>query len=309
MPPDTTTTGPSEGAVAGARSAPGRARCGPPVQIATLMAVYGGDDPGLFRAALESVATQSFRTPVDSRLYLGVDGPVGAALEAVIDEHRTAIHFLNRSPANRGLAATLNTLIAALAEEQYVFRMDADDVSLPGRYQAQLDYLHEHAGVDILGTAITEVDAVSGTERVVRFARDPDDALANLHRRVPVAHPTVCFRRRVLDAVGGYPVRGTNEDIALWFACARLGFRFDNLPGSFLRFRISPGFWRRRGMRKALSELGCYVRGIRDVYGAVSLRYIFPLGRFAVRMSPPFISRWVYGARFRTGKQDSPPLG
>lgn len=270
------------------------------LKVATLLCVYGGDSPELFGAALRSVLSQRLDSAVESRVYLGVDGPLTASLERVISHFEHCLFVVKRGERNLGLARTLNALIERLEDEEFVFRMDADDESSPERYQAQLDYLRSHPDIDILGTAITEYDSASGSTRIVKFARDPDDAMANLHRRVPVAHPTVCFRRRVLDAVKGYPERGTNEDVALWFACARAGFRFDNLPDSYLRFRISPAFWKRRGVRKAFSELQCYVRGIHDVHGPFSLRYLFPVARFVLRLSPVFISRWLYGSRFRS---------
>ena len=271
-----------------------------PLKVATLMAVYRGDDPAHFEQALRSVLDQRLDTvgPVDSRLYLGVDGPLTPALDAVIAAFAPRLHRVSRSTDNLGLAATLNRLIVSLQDEAYVFRMDADDLCHPERYALQLRHLQAHPEVDILGTDIVEFDA-QGHRRTVAFAQDPAQALRCLHKRVPVAHPSVCMRRRVLVLAGGYPTTGTNEDVSLWFRCAALGLRFDNLHQPLLEFRINAGFWHRRSVRKAFSEWACYARGIRSLHGALNWRQAFPLLRLGLRLAPNSVSRWAYRQAWR----------
>lgn len=270
--------------------------------VATLICVYRGDDPALFTAALHSVRDQQLRPGTESRIYLGVDGPLPPALEAAVTAASAHCFHVHRSAQNQGLARTLNALLAQLQDEAFIFRMDADDLSLPQRYQRQLDHLDAHPDIDVLGSAITEVDDSTGQQREVRYALNPADALARMHQRVPVAHPTVCIRRRVFQAIAGYPVRGTNEDVALWFECVRHGFRFDNLPEPLLRYRLSANFWQRRGWRKAGSELMCYLRGIHSLDGLFTLKYVHPLLRFGLRVMPSAVSKWAYrSARLRGG--------
>lgn len=269
------------------------------VPIATLISVYGGDSPEHFGVALSSVLQQDVDSTIESRIYLGVDGPVPDAIDALIAQHADQLFLVYRAARNSGLARTLNELISRLRDEEFVFRMDADDIALPQRYRYQLNYLRQHLEIDILGTAITEFDEVSGEEHVVHFSRGPEDAVARIHKRVPVAHPSVCIRRRVFRAIPGYPTYGTNEDVALWFECVAQGFRFDNLPDSLLRFRVSGTFWKRRGVHKAFSELTCYLRGIRAVRGLLTLDYLYPVMRFLLRLSPTFVSRLAYRSSFR----------
>jgi glycosyltransferase involved in cell wall biosynthesis len=264
------------------------------ITIATLMAVYGGDEPLSLGRAMDSVLDQVFTEEVVSRLYLAIDGPLTTDLEQVIAERLPRLHRVVRIENNRGLAHALNQLIACLEDEVFVFRMDSDDTSERRRYQAQLDLMREDPTLDILGTDIVEVDVDTGLERHVSFAKDHADALRNICWRVPVAHPTVCFRRRALEIAGTYPESGTNEDVALWFNCVRAGLRFGNVHRPLLRFSVGRGFWNRRGLRKAFSELRCYTQGIWRLYG-VTWRYVLPLTRFGLRLAPSWISRWAYG--------------
>jgi hypothetical protein len=268
-------------------------------RIATLICVYSGDNAAHFREALDSILGQRLSSNIESRIYLGVDGPLPPTIECVIAEYMPSLHRVVRMLENEGLARMLNALIEQLEDETLIFRMDADDVSLDTRYQAQIDYMAANPDVDLLGTAILEFGEGVEGERVVHFASGAADALVNAHKRVPVAHPTVCMRRTVLDLTGGYPVRGTNEDVALWFRCLQLGLQFDNLPKVQLRFRIGRSFWKRRGLEKAWIEFTTYVLGIRALHGPISLRYVYPLLRLFMRLAPTGVSRFLYRSRIR----------
>lgn len=267
--------------------------------VATLMAVYRGDNHSELEVALDSVLNQIFTEDIESRLYLAVDGPVTEEINQVIAARENHIHRILRLDQNRGLAAALNSLIKLLTDEVFVFRMDSDDRSHSNRYQTQLDYFRENSDVDILGTDMIEIDTQTGNRRRVSFCNGPDDAIAKLCQRVPVAHPTVCFRRRVLDRVGGYPLAGTNEDVALWFRCAQEGFQFDNVKQPLLDFTIGPNFWNRRSYKKAVSELRCYAQGIWAMEG-LTWKYAYPLARFSLRIAPSWVARKVYNSKLRS---------
>jgi glycosyltransferase involved in cell wall biosynthesis len=270
-----------------------------PESIATIIAVYRNDQPGAFLSAIESVLNQALDRGRVHRVYLGIDGPLPEELQRAVESVSSRLHHIHRNPINQGLAATLNSLLKLLQDEAFVFRMDADDLSMPGRYQAQLDHMEAHPDVAILGTAILETHPGSDKPKVVRFARDHEHALAAIHRRVPVAHSTVCFRRGVFRAISGYPENGTNEDIALWFICLKHGFRFANLDQPYLVFIMGDGFWKRRGLGKAWGEMICYVQGIYGLHGFFTLRFAFPLLRLLIRLSPAWVSQMLYRSRWR----------
>lgn len=275
--------------------------------VAVIMSVYRDDDPSLFDQALASVIDQRLPDDVQSRIYLGVDGPIGAPLEDVLRRHRGAVHQEVRHAVNLGLAPTLNRLIERLEGEIYVFRMDADDRSAPDRFARQIAYLDEHPDIDILGTAITEHDVTTGQRRVVRFSSDPAAARRDMARRPPLAHPTACFRRAVFDAVGGYPVVPYSEDIALWFKCLERGLRFDNLSDPLYDFTIGRHFWKRRGVRKAWREYLTWSQGVHRLEGP-TWRQIYPLARLLMRIGPRTVQQAMYRSALRTrGDADAKP--
>lgn len=268
------------------------------INIATLISVYYNDSADLLSDALDSVIKQKLPVNINSRIYVAVDGEISNSLQMVLNCKGSSIYRIIYLEENKGLANALNELISILNDECFVFRMDSDDWSFPNRYIEQLKYFQLNPAVDILGTEIIEYDVVSGATRQIKFAKDHLDAYNKISFRTPVAHPTVCFRRRVLDVVGGYPICGTNEDIALWFKCMKLGFIFGNVPIPLLRFTIGSGFWQRRGFHKAYSEFVCYAKGIWGL-NKFTWKYIFPLSRLLLRLMPTFFAKLIYRSFIR----------
>lgn len=265
-------------------------------QLAVIMSVYHRDNPTQIREALDSIFSQSILNMDQIRLYLAVDGPVGPEIDQVIAEYESNIFRMFRLEANGGLAAALNILVQNLEGEPFIFRMDADDVSLPDRFEKQVSFMDRNPNIDILGGAILEFGEASPAARLVQYPLTNSAARRQIAFRSPVAHPTVCFRRRVFDTVGMYPEIKGNEDIAFWFKCMKAGMVFANLPDPVLRFRVSPGFWARRGLQKAQSELGCYLRGMNAIEGP-SFRMAFPIMRFLFRLTPAPMRKLAYSLR------------
>jgi len=270
----------------------------PITNVGVFMTVYGGDQPAAFERALLSMLRQRVAPTTVIRVYLGVDGPISADLEAVIAKHKDSLYRVVRAPVNAGLARMLNRLIEARADESYYFRMDADDFSMPTRVQSQMSFLVQRPHVDIVGTDIIEVDP-DGGRRIVAFLADPSRLKQFICFRPPVAHPTVCFRSRVFDIVPRYPMERGNEDIALWFECAARGLQFDNVHEPLLEFTVSKDFWQRRGFDKSWGEFRTYSRGILRLWGP-HWRLLFPVIRLMVRLSPRRVSQFVYRLRARS---------
>jgi glycosyltransferase involved in cell wall biosynthesis len=275
----------------------------PPTVIATIMAVYRSDDPLRFDLALQSTIDQKLDMQVRHHIHLAVDGPVPPGIEQVIQKHASHLHRVIRLKENKGLAAALNQLIERLEDEELVFRMDADDVSHPTRYSRQIAYLNAHPDIDILGTDIYEIDIRSQHKRIVSYCKDPARTRHWICHSVPVAHPTVCFRRKVFQSVGLYPDSGHNQDIAMWFKCLAAGHQFANIHVPLLDFSINEGFWQRRSFEKAWGEFMCYVKGILSLHG-LTWRLMYPAARLLIRLLPRQVSQIAYRIRSQPAAAD-----
>ncbi|MBW3535875.1 MAG: glycosyltransferase [Gemmatimonadetes bacterium] len=146
----------------------------------------------------------------------------------------------------QGLVAALERARAA-AQAPLVARMDADDVALPGRLQAQMALLESDASLAVVGCRVAyfpEARIRGGARRYESWLNDlvtPDDHVRDLFVECPLAHPTFLLRRDALEAAGGYRDRGWPEDYDLLLRLWRRGGRMAKVPEVLLRWREAEG--------------------------------------------------------------------
>lgn len=265
---------------------------------AVIMSVYGGDMPEWFQLALDSLRGQTY--PADKvHIYLGVDGPIGLALDAVIEANRGLFHKVIQSPVNIHLCGIMNLLIRNLDAEEYVFRMDSDDICEPGRFEAQVAFMEAHRDIGVLGTPILEFDTQAAWSRIRYYPVKHEELASRMHLGLPFAHPTVCIRRESLDRMGGYSMASIlNQDVELWFRALSMGIRFANLEEPQLRFRSNLSMLARRTRAKSWNELILYIQGCYKIYG-ISYRMLFPFLRYLLRLMPMRVIQASYSSNIR----------
>jgi len=266
--------------------------------VAVLMAVYQNDSLGPFRRAVESLLDQDYpRERI--HIYLGVDGPLADDVAAYVRKAK-CFHKIVRNPRNIGLTRTLNRLIKALADEEFIFRMDADDVSLPGRFACQVKFLREHPDIDAIGGSVIEIDRDGRQQFVRHFPTDPDEIPWYICKATPLGHVTICLRRRFFQKVPAYPEQyRQSQDIALWFRALAAGMRLSNVTEPVCVLLLSGELLARRGIRKAFTEFSIYLRGIWRLHG-LTWRYVYPIARLLVRLLPAEWTARIYRSRIRS---------
>ncbi|WP_068396959.1 glycosyltransferase family 2 protein [Kribbia dieselivorans] len=170
--------------------------------------------------------------PKDAELLILDDGSVDHP-ERLVEEVSDARIRMLRNDRSVGVGAGLQQLLDA-TDSRYVFRMDADDVCLPGRFHAQL------AALDGADLAFTPIIKFKDGSRVLRPGLPlPITAEAMpLHLLVhnPLCHPTMAARREALATAGGY--RGVQaEDHDLWLRSLRTGLRLVRTSVPALAYR------------------------------------------------------------------------
>jgi glycosyltransferase involved in cell wall biosynthesis len=117
-----------------------------------------------------------------------------------------------------GIVAALNFGLS-IATAPYIARMDADDISLPGRFDRQLAFLDSHPDIALIGGKTTGIDSEGKPNgKKTKFPTTPDEIAARLSRaKNPFMHPSVMMRRDAILSVGGYrPATEYAEDYDLW---------------------------------------------------------------------------------------------
>ncbi len=264
------------------------------------MSTYCRERPEYLDKALRSVWTDQTRKP--DQIVLVEDGLLNDELYGVIEKWQHAIGSsltIVDKPKNGGLAAALNDGIA-VATGDLIARMDSDDISLPSRLQLQEDYMKAHEEVDILGGALQEFEDGHPAHVLRRYPQSMPDILSTMHKASPLAHPTVMFRRRFFDAGFRYSSKyHICEDVSLWFDAVCAGCIINNLPDVVLHFRRNASMLKRRGREKAWSEFCAYCDGIHRLYGATTLRFVYPLARLVFRLMPTSFIRRIYDSKLR----------
>jgi len=83
--------------------------------------------------------------------------------------------------------------------------MDADDVSLPNRFEKQIVFLKTNPGIDVVGSWVGEFVENPEVFIAVRATPEQSQDIRRFARfRNPVNHPTVVFRKEIVLRAGGY---------------------------------------------------------------------------------------------------------
>jgi len=225
------------------------------VPFSLLLPVYGRDRPDFLRRAFTSTVTDQTRRPDD--VVIVQDGPVpdelATTLQELSDTSPVAVNLV-RLADNTGLGPALDIGLAACAHD-VVARMDADDVSVPQRFEVQLPLVER--GADIVGSALMEF--VDDIEHVVLTRIPPLDPAwirSAARFRDPFNHPTIVYRRSVVQAVGGYQGLPLMEDYLLFARMLAHGAEPANVAEPLVYYRVGAGAYARRGGRALLrSEL------------------------------------------------------
>lgn len=240
------------------------------MDFSVLMCVYAGDTIAQFKKAVESCTTE--QTVMPTEVIIIQNGPVSHDIERYLASLENSSHngssptfSIIRLPENIGLARALNKGIQETRTE-WIARMDADDISLPDRFEKQVNYLTEHPQIDVLGTALQEfsesttlstnppsdttpdkAETISwGTKRILPTESDELSQYARFQS--PVHHPTVMMRTSRVVHAGSYPTdAGRFEDYLLWERMLLDGSLFANLPEVLLGYRVDAGAYNRRG--------------------------------------------------------------
>ncbi len=179
-------------------------------RVSVVMSVFNGEP--FLRAAIDGILGQTFR---DFEFIIIDDGSTDRSAEMV--RSYTDPRIVLVSQENRGIAVALNRGLEQ-ATGEYIARQDADDISLPERFAAQVRFLDVHREIAVVGTGAILIDSEGRPfSRFSPFTRH-ERLVAELLRGVcPLMHGSVMGRRKALLAVGGYkPIFSHAQDVELW---------------------------------------------------------------------------------------------
>jgi len=219
-------------------------------QFSVLMPVHYKDDPKHLKESLLSIYDNQTLKP--SEIVIIADGPLPLLLERIILDFKSKIkdkisfnYYV--LPENKGLAFALNEGLR-LCRNEWVARMDADDISRYHRFEKQWRFIVNNPQIDIIGGYILEFD--EKMKKKIGIRKVPvcnEDIITFAKYRSPFNHMTVMYKRNKILSIGGYPVDLKKmQDYALWCKAIVSGLKMANLPTVLVDVRAGRSFIRRR---------------------------------------------------------------
>ncbi len=203
---------------------------------------------------IQSLLAQTYR---DFEVVLIDDGSTDQTAEVAQRYAQDVAVRVMRHEFPMGVAESLNDGIRN-SDSEFIARIDADDLAIANRLQAQVDLLEQLPEVDICGSAMQVFSSNAAGETYDKYilAHPCDDVKIRtaLLQRCAIAHPSVMCRRTLFTDVGLYdPEMDFAEDYDLWCRASMQGKKFANLPEVLMRYRVHPG---QVSSRKALVQYG-----------------------------------------------------
>jgi glycosyltransferase involved in cell wall biosynthesis len=269
--------------------------------ITVLMSVYKSEKPDFLNKSLQSIWDDQELKPC--KIVLVQDGPISDELYQVIFKWQSAVgdrFVLIRNEKNIGLTKSLIEGLQVI-DTKYVARMDSDDISYPGRFKKQMEFLESHPEIAVVGCSIQEFSESQGDMGIRRFPLSTKDTKKCIYKANPLAHPAVMMRRRMFDEGISYNSNyRTTQDLALWFDVLSAGYEVANLEEVLLRFRREDNIYHRRSNWKdSWLEFKIHEKGIYKLYGFSPYKSLFPVARFMVRFLPSSILKKLYNGKLR----------
>lgn len=262
--------------------------------FSVLISVYYKTNDEYLHKALLSVWDEQTYQP--SEIVLVQDGPVGEPVVEILEhwQKRLGKRFKwIKQEKNLGLAKSLNHGLGYCSHE-LIARMDDDDISLPHRFELQCCYMMSHKDIGVLGGQVEERDSDLRMKISQRIVPENHLQIVKFSKsRSPVNHPSVMFRKYIVDELGGYP-EVYPEDYALWGKLICNGVLFHNLPQKLVIMRTEDALIYRRGFKFFLGETKVLFYLYR--LGLLNFLELFVqlVIRLIVRSSPAFLKKEFY---------------
>ena len=265
------------------------------MKFSVLMPIYYKENSEYFNTALESIVNQ---TLMPDEIVIVKDGALTEELEAVIDK------FVSKCPQlfnivaleenvgqgrarNAGLQACKNNIIAL---------MDSDDISVPNRFELQINYLKEHPEVDVIGSNITEFEDEPDNIISKKVVPLTHEAIYNFGKwRSPMNNMTIIYKKDKVLEVGAYNTFNFGEDYYLFAKMLMNGSRFYNFEECLVNARAGSRMLAKRiGWNKIKQEFLLFYE-FRKMGYINNYQFVRNVSlKFLLRVIPNWLRSWIY---------------
>ncbi|MCP5104418.1 MAG: glycosyltransferase [bacterium] len=198
-------------------------------KLTVLMTVYNGE--AYLRETVESILAQTYK----DFIFLILDNASSDGSRDIINSYDDKRIELVPLPENIGQVAALRKGLG-MVKTELAARMDADDISLPERFERQVSFLESRPEVGICGTFAHTF----GVKRVKwSYPCRPEEIKVKLLFECSLVHPSVMMRKDLLDKfqLNYDDTLSHSYDWDLWQRASHC-FDIANIPGYLLEYRL-----------------------------------------------------------------------
>lgn len=200
--------------------------------ISVILPAYNAEE--YIYAAIDSILQQTY---TNFELIVINDASTDHTEEIILSFSDKRIRYI-KNEQNLKLIKTLNKGIA-LANGKYIARMDADDISMPNRFQIEYEFMENHQDISVCSGLIYRFYNKKVYKSSYYSGLAPEGCNFCSIYRTPHAHPTAFFASEVLkqfmytDSNSAYAI----EDFVLWGDMAIAGVKMSVINERLLYYR------------------------------------------------------------------------
>ena len=237
-----------------------------PPLVSVIMSVYNGEK--YLVQAIDSILNQTYQNfefiIIDD---CSTDNSSHILQEYAKKDSRIKIIKKEKNIGIKGFIENLNLGIS-IAEGKYIARMDQDDVSLPERFQKQVDFLENNPEITLVGAQLNLINEQNKITGEAIAALQHRDIVKRITSQIQLFHPVIMFRK---DQNIQYREKFLYcEDYDLYLNLITQGKKLANINEKLLHYRILESSISRKGdnfVKKLMVEKALYFYKLRKENG------------------------------------------
>ena len=264
-------------------------------KISIIMACYNCEKT--MRKSINSIIAQTYTNWV---MICCDDGSTDGTLR-ILNEYKEKYpdkFVIIKNDVNKQLPYSLNHCLKYV-ETEFVARMDADDWSLPDRFEKQIAFLKDHPEYDLVGTAITAFDGKKNIGSIKKFLEPTKKTML---KQNAFNHATIMTYKRVYDALDGYSLEPhviRVEDVDLWCRFLAAGFRGYNMPDELYVILEDVNAAKRRTFKARINSAVTFSKGLK-LLGFKGILLLKPYKEVFKALVPMRIYRRIHSHKLKS---------
>lgn len=209
-------------------------------KLSIICSAYNSEE--YVKESLDSVFQQTFS---DFELILINDGSTDNTRDILIGYTDRPNVRLLENRLNEGIPVSRNRALL-IAQGEYIAIHDSDDVSLPSRFEEQVNFLDSNKNCTVVGSHAYKISHTGELLGSMVYPPETTIQAITLFRKYklnPIIDPSCMYRKEVILKYGGYtmdPEFITVLDLDLWCRLMCDNYHISNIKKPLINYRVNP---------------------------------------------------------------------